>query len=67
MNTVEGLFAGCTAVGWSRAENTVGTPLGSCEANSHSDQSFWDGKCLRMGHYAKILLARFRRNRRVYQ
>jgi len=36
------------------------TPLGVCEAYLQGKQSFYDGKILRMGHYAKILLARFR-------
>ena len=37
-----------------------GTPFGSCGADLHSDQSFYDGKRLRMGHYAVILQLRFR-------
>ena len=50
-----------------QAQISLETPLGVCEADLHSEQSFYDGKILRMGHYAKILLARFRLNRRVYQ
>jgi hypothetical protein len=37
------------------------TPCGVCGADFNSKQSFFHGKIHRMGHYAKILLARFRR------
>jgi len=60
MGVVKKPFEWCTAVGWRGANNTVGTPLGSCNAISQGKQSFTVGKCLRMGHYAKILLADFR-------
>ena len=42
-------------------------PLGSCGAILHSKDSFYNGKRLRMGHYAVILQLRFRLNLRVYQ
>jgi hypothetical protein len=42
-------------------------PLGPCGANLHSKDSFYNGKRLRMGHYAVILQLRFRLNLRVYQ
>ena len=42
------------------AQISLATPLGSCGADLHSDQSFYDGKRLRMGHYAKILQPYFR-------
>jgi len=41
------------------------TPLGVCDHNSHSEQSFTVGKILRMGHYAVILQPYFRLNLRV--
>ena len=46
--------------GWTLAQICHSKPLGSCGADLHSEQSFYHGKILRMGHYAKILLARFR-------
>jgi hypothetical protein len=49
------------------AQNVPMTPLGVCDPILHSEASFSDGKILRMGHYAKILLARFRLDRRVDQ
>jgi len=42
------------------AVTTVETPQGVCDTVSQGKQSFSDGKILRMGHYAKILPARFR-------
>ena len=42
-------------------------PLGSCGADLHSKDNFYNGKRLRMGHYAVILQLRFRLNLRVYQ
>ena len=42
-------------------------PLGSCGANLHSKDNFYNGKRLRMGYYAVILQLRFRLNLRVYQ
>lgn len=42
------------------AQISLEAPLGVCEAYLHSEQSFRDGKILRMGHYAKILQLRFR-------
>jgi hypothetical protein len=35
-------------------------PLGSCGAILHSKDSLYDGKILRMGHYAVILQPYFR-------
>ena len=43
-----------------QAQISLATPFGSCGADLHSDQSFYDGKCLRMGHYAVILQPYFR-------
>jgi hypothetical protein len=43
------------------------TPLGVCDPYLHSEQSFYDGKILRMGHYAVILQLRFRLNLKGYQ
>ena len=37
-------------------------PLGSCGAILYSKDSFYDGKRLRMGHYAVILQPYFRLN-----
>jgi len=42
------------------------TPLGVCDRVLQGKQSFYNGKILRMGHYAVILQLRFRLNRRVY-
>ena len=42
-------------------------PLGSCGAILYSKDSLYNGKRLRMGHYAVILQLRFRLNRKVYQ
>ena len=42
-------------------------PLGSCGANLHSKDNFYNGKRLRMGHYAVILQPYFRLNLKVYQ
>jgi len=42
-------------------------PLGSCGAVLYSKDSFYDGKILRMGHYAVILQPYFRLNLRVDQ
>jgi hypothetical protein len=41
-------------------------PLGSCGAILYSKDSFYNGKRLRMGHYAVILQPCFRLNLRVY-
>ena len=38
------------------------TPLGVCDAVLHSKDNFYNGKRLRMGHYAVILQLRFRLN-----
>ncbi len=43
-----------------QAQISLETPLGVCDTVLQGKQSFYDGKILRMGHYAKILLARFR-------
>ena len=43
------------------------TPLGSCGAILYSKDSFYNGKRLRMGHYAVILQLRFRLNLQGYQ
>ena len=53
--------------GRAQAQISLATPFGSCGADLHSDQSFYDGKRLRMGHYAVILQLRFRLNLKVYQ
>ena len=42
-------------------------PLGSCGAILYSKDNFYNGKRLRMGHYAVILQLRFRLNLKVYQ
>ena len=43
-----------------RSQESRITPLGVSDKVLHSEHGFRDGKILRMGHYAKILLARFR-------
>jgi len=67
MGLVKKPFEWCSTVGVAQSQEHRSTPLGVCEADLHSEQSFRDGKILRMGHYAKILLARFRFNWGVYQ
>ena len=42
-------------------------PLGSCGAILYSKDNFYNGKRLRVGHYAVILQPYFRLNLRVYQ
>ena len=42
-------------------------PLGSCGAILYSKDNFYNGKRLRMGHYAVILQLRFRLNLKGYQ
>ena len=43
------------------------TPLGVCDRVLQGKQSFYNGKRLRMGHYAVILQLRFRLNLKGYQ
>ena len=53
--------------GVASAQNPHTKPLGSCGAILYSKDSFYNGKRLRMGHYAVILQLRFRLNLKVYQ